>query len=230
MIAGGPDDFRQEAGRLGLSVSRETAGRLEVLAKALRRWQPAINLVGNASLGELWSRHILDSAQIVPHFPGSARSVVDLGTGGGFPGLVVTALRPDLAVTLIELDARKAAFLTEAIRLMGLGASARLVLGRIEAAPPAAADIVTARAVAPLARLLAWADRHRSNTAICLFHRGKGWRTELTEAMKDWDIACDPLSSVTDRDAVILRLGSWAASGLRHRQPKGRRRQDDHRH
>jgi 16S rRNA (guanine527-N7)-methyltransferase len=74
---------------------------------------------------------------------------------------------------------------------------------------------------------LAWADRHRTDTAICLFHKGKGWQAELTEAMKDWDIPCQPLSSKTDRDAVILRIGSYTATaGVRDRQPKGRRRQD----
>jgi 16S rRNA (guanine527-N7)-methyltransferase len=71
--------------------------------------------------------------------------------------------------------------------------------------------------LAPLGQLLAWADRHRSNPAICLFHKGKGWQAELTETMKDWDIECAPLSSVTDRDAVILRIGAYRAKDLRDR-------------
>ena len=100
----------------------------------------------------------------------------------------MAALRPDLEVTLIESDARKAAFLGEAARRMGLEKPPKIVIGRIEAAPPAPADVVTARALAPLGQLLAWADRHRTDTAICLFHKGKGWQAELTEAMKDWDI------------------------------------------
>src|SRR5207249_831290 len=101
----------------------------------------------------------------------------------------------------------------------------KIAIARIEAAPPAHADVVTARAVAPLGQLLAWAEPHRSDTAICLFHKGKGWQAELAEAMKGWDIAYQPLSSVTDRDAVLLRIGDYSAKGaadLRDRQPKGR--------
>jgi 16S rRNA (guanine527-N7)-methyltransferase len=220
--------FREAAARLGLDVSRETLDRLETLVATLTRWQKAINLVAKGSLGQVWSRHILDSAQLVPHLPSPAKSAVDLGSGAGFPGLVLAALRPAVAVTLIEADGRKSAYLGEAARQMGLAATVRVQTSRIEVAPAAKADVITARALAPLSQLLAWADGHRSDTAICLFHKGKGWRTELTEAMKDWDIPCEPLQSVTDRDAVILRIGSYAAASLRHRQPEGRRRQDDH--
>jgi 16S rRNA (guanine527-N7)-methyltransferase len=221
--------FQAEATRLGLDVSRETLACLEIFAATLRRWQKAINLVSPASLDQLWSRHILDSAQVADFLPPPAKTLVDLGSGGGFPGLVLAAMRPDLAVSLIESDARKAAFLLEAARQMGL-ANARIILARLEAAEPTRADVVTARALAPLSQLLSWADRHRSDTAICLFHKGKDWRAELTEAMKDWDIPYEPLTSATDRDAVILRIGPYAATGLRHRQPEGRRGKDDHGH
>ena len=213
---------------LGVDVSRETIDRLEELVGTLVRWQNAINLVGRATIEDVWSRHVLDSAQLTPSIPAEAKSLADLGSGGGFPGLVVAALRPDLDMTLIEVDARKAAFLGEAGRRMGLEKQPKVVIGRIEEAAPAKADVVTARALAPLSQLLAWADRHRADTAICLFHKGKGWQAELTEAMKDWDITCQPLTSKTDRDAVILRIGSYtSAEGVRDRQPKGRRRQDN---
>ena len=143
--------------------------------------------------------------------------MADLGSGGGFPGLVLAALQPELDVTLIEADARKAAYLGEAARRMGLAKQPKIVISRIEAAPPSKADIVTARAVAPLGQLLAWADGHRLDPAICLFHKGKGWQGELTEAMKDWEIECTPQASVTDSDAVILRIGSYRAKDLRDR-------------
>jgi 16S rRNA (guanine527-N7)-methyltransferase len=211
---------------LGVDVSRETLEQLEALVATLVRWQKAINLVGRATIEDVWTRHVLDSAQLVPFIPANAKSLADLGSGGGFPGLVLAALRPDLAITLIEVDARKAAFLGEAGRRMGLKKAPRVVIGRIEEVPPAKADVVTARALAPLGQLLVWADRHRGDTAICLFHKGKGWQSELTEATKDWDITCQPLSSKTDRDAVILRIGSYTATGVRDRQPEGRRRQD----
>jgi 16S rRNA (guanine527-N7)-methyltransferase len=226
--AGGRQAFLAGMKHLGIDVSRETVDQLEALVAALRRWQKAINLVGRATLPDIWVRHVLDSAQLQPLIPADARRLTDLGSGAGFPGLVLAALRPDLEVTLIEADARKAAFLAEASRHMGLGRPPRVLVGRIETVPAAPADILTARALAPLAQLLVWADRHRTDTAICLFHKGKGWQDELTEAMKDWDIPYESFISVTDRDAVILRLGPYSAAGVRHRQPERRRGQDDH--
>jgi 16S rRNA (guanine527-N7)-methyltransferase len=223
-----PERFLGEMRQLGVDVSRETRGQLESLVTTLSRWQKAINLVGRTTMEDVWVRHVLDSAQLKVLIPDGARTLADLGSGGGFPGLVVAALRPDLEITMIESDARKAAFLGEAARRMGLQKLPKIVVGRIEEAAPAQADVITARAVAPLGQLLKWADRHRTDTAICLFHKGKGWQVELTEAMKDWDIPNEPFTSVTDLDAVILRIGSYtpAAAGVRDRQPKGRRRQD----
>ena len=225
-VQNGQDRFLREMRELGVDVSRETLDRLGALVDTLVRWQKAINLVGRTTLEGVWTRHVLDSAQLTPLIPADAKSLADLGSGGGFPGLVLAALRPDIDTTLIEADARKAAFLGEAGRRMGLKKPPRIVISRIEEAPAAKADVVTARALAPLAQLLVWADRHRADTAICLFHKGKGWQSELTEATKDWDITCQPLSSKTDSDAVILRIGSYTATGVRDRLPEGRRRQD----
>lgn len=222
----GQDRFLREMRELGVNVSRETLDRLRALVDTLARWQKAINLVGRTTLEDVWNRHVLDSAQLAPLIPAEAKSLADLGSGGGFPGLVLAALRPDLDMTLIEVDARKAAFLGEAGRRMALKKPPRVVIGRIEEAPATKADVVTARALAPLSQLLAWADRHRADTAICLFHKGKGWQGELTEAMKNWDIACQPLKSITDRDAVILRIATYAPAGVRDRQSKGRRREN----
>lgn len=209
--------FLEEMQDLRIDVSRETRDQLEALVHTLGRWQKAINIVGKTTLGSIWSRHILDSAQLLPLMPKDAKTLVDLGSGGGFPGLVLAALRPNLAVTLVESDARKGAFLGEASRRMGLKNQPKIVISRIEAAPASNADIVTARALAPLGQLLAWAAPHRSDAAICLFHKGRDWQAELTEAMKDWDIQSQPFSSVTDRDAVLLRVAQFSAKGLRDR-------------
>ena len=213
----GPEKFIQEMHRLGVDVSRETTTQLEAFVELLGRWQKAINLIGRTTVEDVWVRHILDSAQLLPAISGQVKSLTDLGSGGGFPGLVVASLRPDLDVTMIESDARKAAFLGEAGRRMGLAKQPRIVIKRIEAAPPAQADVVTARALAPLRQLLGWADRHRSPDAICLFHKGKGWQGELAEALKDWDVSSQPVASVTDRDAVILRIGAYSAANIRDR-------------
>src|SRR5258708_6063960 len=220
------DIFLREMRGLGRPVSRETADQLQALVDTLGRWQKAINLVGRTTLKDVWVRHVLDSAQLRDLIPEQAKTLIDFGSGAGFPGLVVAALRPELQITLIEADARKAAFLGEAARRMGLANPPKIVIGRVEDVAPAKADVVTARALAPLGQLLAWTDRHRTDTAISLFHKGKGWQAELTEAMKDWDIPCQPLSSVTDRDAVILRIGSYTPAGVRDRQSKGRRGKD----
>jgi 16S rRNA (guanine527-N7)-methyltransferase len=218
--------FVESARRARLLVSRETSDRLEILAAVLGRWQRTINLVSRTTLPELWTRHMLDSAQLSLYLPADATTIADLGSGSGFPGLVLAALRPEATLVLIEADARKCAFLLEAARQMGLAQSVRVVNARVEAAPAVHADAVTARAVAPLAQLLGLAHRHRSDTTICLFHKGRDWRAELTAAMKDWDISCQPFTSITDSDAVILRIASFFPAGLRDRQPERRRRQD----
>jgi 16S rRNA (guanine527-N7)-methyltransferase len=219
-------------------VSRETWGQLAKLVELLAKWQKAINLVGPATIADVWHRHILDSGQLAPLIPDYAQTLVDLGSGAGFPGLVLAVLRPHLDITLIEADARKAAFLGEAARKMGLAKPPQIAIGRIESVTPVGADIVAARALAPLGQLMAWADRHRGTNTICLFHKGKGWQAELTEATRDWDIAVTPHASATERDAVILRIDSFGrrgsnrpsgVAGVRHRQPERRRRQDDDR-
>lgn len=222
----GRERFLREMQKLGIDVSRETSDRLDILVSTLVRWQKAINLIGRTTIDAIWVRHVLDSTQLQVHLPSGSKSLTDLGSGGGFPGLALAAMRPDLDITLIEADARKAAFLGEAARRMALPKLPRVVVGRIEDVPPAKAEVVTARALAPLSQLLTWAEDHRMDTAICLFHKGKDWRAELTEAMKDWDIQYQPLSSVTDRDAVILRISAYTATSFCDRQPERRRRED----
>jgi 16S rRNA (guanine527-N7)-methyltransferase len=216
-IEAGQERFRKEMHRLGVDVSRETLERLAAMVSTLARWQKAINLVGRATLEDIWVRHVLDSAQLAPLIPPEARSLTDLGSGGGFPGLVLAALRPDLNIALIESDARKGAYLGEAARLMGLPKAPRVVVGRIEAVALAKGDVVTARALAPLDQLLAWAAPHRTNPAICLFHKGKGWQEELTKARQYWEIDVQSFPSVTDRDAVLLRIAAYRTKDLRDR-------------
>jgi 16S rRNA (guanine527-N7)-methyltransferase len=216
-IHAGRELFLEEMQELRVDVSRETRDQLEALVNTLARWQKAINLVGKATLEDIWIRHVLDSAQLLPLVPRKAQRLVDLGSGGGFPGLVIAALRPELDVTLIESDARKGAFLGEASRRMSLKKQPKVVISRIESAPPAEAEIVTARALAPLGQLLAWAAPHRTDTAICLFHKGKGWQAEVATAKKDWDFEAQPFASVTDRESVLLRINQFSAKGLRDR-------------
>lgn len=189
-------------------VSRETLERLETYDALLRKWQPKVNLIANATLDEVWSRHILDSLQLLDLAPPGAAVWLDLGSGGGFPGLVCAICARDLGLTarfeLIESDTRKCAFLREVARLTGTPVI--IHNARIEVVPPIGADIVSARALAPLPRLLDWAERHLAHGGTCLLQKGARHGLELETARADWQMDVDVLPSVTAPDAVILRI------------------------
>ena len=193
---------------LAARVSRETLDRLEVYAALLVKWQRTINLVSPNSLPHLWARHMLDSAQVMDHAPDGAGTWADLGSGGGFPGLVCAAIAaersPGLVVNLVEADLRKAAFLRETARQMGLrvGVFSR----RIEDMPPQSADVVSARALAALPILCAHAHRHLAEGGVALFQKGARYLEELETARRDWQMEVTVIPSVTDAEAVLLRI------------------------
>jgi 16S rRNA (guanine527-N7)-methyltransferase len=189
------------AGETG--VSRETLARLEAYAELLLAWNARLNLVGRGTVEDLWRRHILDSAQLHPLLPSGAATLVDLGSGAGFPGLVLAILGGP-HVHLVEADQRKSVFLREAIRVTGGAATVHAV--RIEAAPPLAADVVTARALAPLDKLLDLAAPFLRPRTIALFLKGRGAEGELTLARRAWNMAADLLPSRSDPTGAILRL------------------------
>lgn len=190
-------------------VSRETRARLDVYADLLRTWNPKINLVSRTTIDDLWTRHVEDSAQLLNLAPMDARQWADLGSGGGFPGLVIAILadetRPTLHVTLVESDQRKAVFLRTVIQKTGI--DARVVGQRIEAAEPLRADVLSARALAPLTVLLGFAERHLAAGGICLFPKGAGWRGEVDEALEHWRFRCEDIPSATSPEAAILKIG-----------------------
>lgn len=186
-------------------VSRETLARLEAYAETLRAWQRRINLVSRASLADLWRRHMLDSAQLWPLVPAAARSFADLGSGAGFPGLVLALVadRP-VDVALIESDSRKCAFLGEIIRTTA--APARAVRARLEAVPIAPVEVVCARACAPLPRLLAYAAPLLLPGGRVLALKGRGAEEELTAAGKDWTMTVVRHRSLSDPRSTVLDL------------------------
>ncbi|PCJ60715.1 MAG: 16S rRNA (guanine(527)-N(7))-methyltransferase RsmG [Rhodospirillaceae bacterium] len=186
------------------NVSRETFARLATYLQLLTRWQKSINLVGGRSLADPWRRHFLDSAQLLPLLPEGAQSLVDLGSGAGFPGLVLGILGVP-QVHLVESDARKCAFLREAARETGV--SVEIHNARIENLTPWRVDVVVSRALAPLSRLLLLAHPFLGLGAEGLFLKGKAAFEELTEAEKSWKMAVETISSKSDPDGVILRLG-----------------------
>ncbi|MBB4286357.1 16S rRNA (guanine(527)-N(7))-methyltransferase RsmG [Roseospira goensis] len=170
------------------AVPDETVARLRALLELLATWTRRINLVGPATLPQAWERHVLDSARLVPLIPPGARRVVDLGSGAGFPGLVLALLgAPD--VHLVESDQRKAAFLREVARVTG--APVTVHAARIEAVPPLAADVVTARALAPLPDLLPLVTRHLTPDGVALLPKGRGAESELTACRERWIMRVD---------------------------------------
>lgn len=194
----GPQAFAEATG-----VSRETLARLEAYARLLVAWSGRINLVGRATLGDLWRRHFLDSAQLLPLLPAAARGVVDLGSGAGFPGLVLAILGVP-GVELIEADSRKAIFLREAARITEAAVTIRGC--RIEAVPRHAVDVITARGCAPLDRLLALGERFIGPGTIGLFLKGARVEEELTAAGKAWKMAVSRYPSRADPGGVVLSL------------------------
>jgi 16S rRNA (guanine527-N7)-methyltransferase len=181
-------------------VSRETLARLEAYAELLTQWSARINLIGRGTVADLWRRHILDSAQLRPFISDTVKSVIDLGSGAGFPGLVLAILGVP-GIELVEADSRKSAFLREAVRITETDLLIRPC--RIEAVPAHSVDVVTARACAPLDRLLGLAEPFLARGSECLFLKGERVEQELTLARNG---CVSAHRSRSDPRGVILRL------------------------
>lgn len=186
-------------------VSRETCERLEGFAALLVRWNAKINLVSRATVADIAERHIWDSAQIYQDDHGKW---IDMGSGGGLPGVVIAMLAHGqghpLDLTLVESDQRKAAFLRTCARALDVPFT--VCAKRIEAVPPLAADIASARALAPLHQLFAWTVPHLEPTATCRFLKGAQWRSEIERAEEDWRFSYTAQPSMTHPEAVILNI------------------------
>jgi 16S rRNA (guanine527-N7)-methyltransferase len=188
-------------------VSRETWDALELLVELLVRWNPTVNLVSPGDLPNLWDRHIADSLQLVPLIDPVPERAIDLGSGAGFPGLIL-AITTGIPFDLIEADQRKSAFLREAIRVTS--APARVHTTRIEAAAVAPAPLLTARALAPLPKLLPLAAPLLAPNGTCLFLKGANVQTELTDAAAGWHMRAENIPSRTSPGACILRITDLA--------------------
>ncbi|WP_420585538.1 16S rRNA (guanine(527)-N(7))-methyltransferase RsmG [Ruegeria sp.] len=191
----------------GLDVSRETFSRLETYVELVQRWNPKINLVSRNSLAEIWTRHILDSVQVF-RCAGPFINWVDLGSGGGFPGMVCAIMAieeaPNARFTFVESDQRKSAFLRSVAR--ECGANTSVISKRIETVDPLRADILSARALADLGTLMSFCDRHLSKSGTALLPKGASWKKEVDSAREEWNFDCEPITSLTEPQAVILRI------------------------
>lgn len=197
------------------NLPAETRARLDQFADLLRRWNGRINLVAPRDLPSLWIRHISDSLQLAPLIP-HGFPVTDLGSGGGFPGLII-AICTDSPVTLVESDTRKVSFLREA----GRETATRITIinARIEDAIIPPAPIITARALAPLPLLLDWAVPLLRPDGVCLFLKGRRAEQELTDAAATWHMTVARTPSRTDPDGVILALSRIRRVGPNERPP-----------
>ena len=184
-------------------IDSTTEARLRAYAALLHTWNRRINLISSHDEAVLWERHILDSAQLAPLLPPPPASVIDLGSGAGFPGLVLS-LVARRHVHLIEPDVRKAAFLREAIRVAQVDAEVHAT--RAETLGIAPANVITARGLAPLTRLLVLAEPLLLPGGICLFPKGRTVEDELTVARREWHMQVECFASRTDPAATLLRL------------------------
>jgi 16S rRNA (guanine527-N7)-methyltransferase len=201
-------DDRRAASRL-VPVSRETEDRLAIFVELLDRWRQKTNLISNSTFATVWTRHIADSAQLSALAP-DAKRWVDMGSGAGFPGLVIAiqlAGVPGALVHCIESDRRKCAFLREAAR--ATGAAAAIHPQRVEAIEPKSlgtVDAVTARAFAPLPLTLELARPWMERGAIAVFPRGESAKDQIAALPEAWAYAIEPLQSVVNPKAAILRI------------------------
>jgi 16S rRNA (guanine527-N7)-methyltransferase len=177
--------------------------KLQKFCELLLRWNRSVNLVSRADEAVLWDRHVADSLQLVPLIPSGIDRAIDLGSGAGFPGLIL-AIETGLHFDLIEADHRKAAFLREAARITE--APAHVHASRIEATNLPPAPLITARALAPLPKLLALAAPLLTPDGCCLFLKGANANLELTATAAEWHMRVMSVPSQTAADGVVLRL------------------------
>lgn len=220
IVSGSMQVLDAESFLAATSVSRETLERLRAYEALLLKWQKSINLVSSATLTHLWQRHMWDSAQLAALAPVEAKRWLDLGSGAGFPGLVVAVLlreRAGFTMDLVESDQRKCVFLSEAARAMSI--QVRVHACRIEDMKPAegdsSADIISARALAPLSQILTWASPFWGKATIGLFPKGRGVTDELTESRKDWIFEAEAIASQSDPSGTVLKLWGLKDANLR---------------
>lgn len=190
----------------GTDVSRETIEKLEKFADITRKWNPSINLVAKSTIPDLWNRHILDSVQLYQYAPIEPRKWLDIGSGGGFPGIVMAVIAaeksPKTSFVFIESDQRKSTFLRSAVRELGL--TVTVIASRIEETEAQHADVVSARALSALAELFPLINRHLVAGGTAILPKGRTFQTEIDAAMTDWHFDVQAHQSMTDEEAHVL--------------------------
>ncbi len=189
-------------------VSRETILKLEKYDQLLHKWQRAVNLVSNSTLDNSWNRHFIDSLQILPLLPKGKIKLMDLGCGAGFSGLVTAICRNDIEVSLVESDSKKCAFMSTVSR--ETNSPVKLVNERIEDIPVQFIDVITARALASLVKLLDYSYKFvdENPDIVFLFHKGEKYQQEIDEARKIYDFDVDIYKSISDSRGCVLKISN----------------------
>jgi 16S rRNA (guanine527-N7)-methyltransferase len=193
-------------------MGADVAGKLNALHALLTNWNAFKGLVSRQDIFALWSRHVEDSLQAVPLIDSDVTRAIDIGSGAGFPGLVI-AIASGIHVDLFESNKQKAAFLREAIRVTGAPAAVHSL--RIEDSRILPVPLITARGVTALPGLLAIAVPVLASGGSCLFHKGAGFEAEVTAARRFWDMRVERIPSRTGDGSVILRLSDVCRRELR---------------
>ena len=191
-----------------IDVSRETYDRLRLFSDLVQKWTLRINLIAKGTIPDIWERHIVDSAQLYRLADSDFGSWADIGSGGGFPGIVMAIIaaekQPAAIFTLIESDQRKSTFLRTAARELEIPVT--VLAERIEVAKPQGADIVSARALASLDALLPLVSRHLAPQGQCLLHKGRQTQQEIAAARQNWQFDLEERPSLTDPEARLLAI------------------------
>lgn len=191
-----------------IDVSRETFDRLKRFEALILKWTVKINLISKKTIPDVWTRHIVDSLQVYQHAPNDFSTWLDIGSGGGLPGIVVAILarekNPAAQIILVESDQRKAIFLRTAIRELDLNAN--VLNDRIEMLAPQQADVISARALAEMKDLLGYCDRHLDANGCAIFQKGENWRKEHEAAQSEWSYHIETTKSETSPSAAVLKV------------------------
>lgn len=197
---------------LGLQVPESTRMSLATYVALLEKWNRHINLVAKSTAASIWQRHIVDSSQLWRYAPQNVAHWLDLGSGGGLPGLVVAIIGRDLgrlaSMTLVESDQRKSVFLMEAVRQLSLPVKVRTE--RIEALTAIPSDVISARALAELSTLFRFSEPHLSSETRLLLPKGANHKAEIEAAGCDWQFEVTTHASLTDGNAAILEISRLA--------------------
>ena len=191
---------------LTYNVSRETLDKLVAYEQQLCKWQKAVNLVSNSTLPHVWVRHFVDSAQLLPHVPKHTKTIVDMGSGGGFPAMVL-AMTGRFVVHFVESDRKKIEFLRNVSR--ETNTPVHLHCCRLEQMEPISADLVTSRALASLDKLLSFAEPFSNEKTQCLFLKGATHAEEIACTKQKWDVKFSIHNSITDPNGVIVQVESF---------------------